>query len=121
MYVTISESDPPDKEVNLVIYPQQITFSISEHNSDYIDKAFLIYPNPVSDQARISLEVKKASDISVMITDLTGRVISREKAQLSQGSQQIILPVGNLPAGVYQVVIIPEDKVMISGKFLKSN
>jgi hypothetical protein len=121
MYVTISEGDPLDKEVNLVIYPQQITFSISEHNSAYVDKAFLIYPNPVSDQARISLDVKKASGMSVMITDLTGRSISRQEVQLSQGSQEIILPVGNLPAGVYQVLLIPEDKVMISGKFLKSN
>ena len=121
MYVTISASDPLDNEVKVVIYPQQITFSISEPNSDYIDKAFLIYPNPVSDQARISLDVKKASDICVMVTDLTGRVISRQQAQLSQGPQEIILPVGNLPAGVYQVLIIPEDKVMISGKFLKSN
>jgi PKD repeat protein len=121
MYVTISEGDPMDKEVNVVIYPQQITFSISEHNSTFIDKAFLLYPNPVSDQARIKLEVKKASNMSIMITDLAGRVISQEKEQLSQGSQEIILPVGNLPAGVYQVLIIPEDKVMISGKFLKSN
>ena len=121
MYVTISEGDPLDKEVNLVIYPQQITFSISEHNSAFVDQAFLIYPNPVSDQARIKLEVKKASDMSIMVTDLTGRIISQEKAQLSQGSQEIILHVGNLTAGVYQVLIIPEDKVMISGKFLKSN
>jgi PKD repeat protein len=121
MYVTISEADPLDNGVNVVIYPQQITFSISEHNSTYLDNAFLIYPNPVSDQARISLDVKKASGMSVVITDLTGRSISRQVMQLSQGSQEIILPVGNLPAGVYQVLIIPEDKVMISGKFLKSN
>ena len=121
MYVTISAEDPLDNGVNVVIYPQQITFSISEHNSDYIDQAFLIYPNPVSEQARISLDVKKASVMSVVITDLTGRSISRQEVQLSQGTQEIILPVGNLPAGVYQVLIIPEDKVMISGKFLKSN
>jgi hypothetical protein len=120
MYVTISEDTPLDNEVSMVIYPQQITFSISENNSTYIDEAFLIYPNPVSDQAKISLEVKKASNMTVMITDLTGRIISRQEEQLSQGSQEIILPVGNLPAGFYEVLIIPEDKVMISGKFLKS-
>lgn len=121
MYVTISADDPLDNGVNVVIYPQQITFSITEHNSDFIDNAFLLYPNPVTDQARISLEIKKASDVSVVVTDLTGRTISRLDEQLSPGSQDIVLPVGNLPAGVYQVLIIPEDKVMISGKFLKSN
>jgi PKD repeat protein len=121
MYVTISEGDPLDKNVKLVIFPQQITFSISENISAYIDQAFLIYPNPVSDQARISLDVKKASGMTVMVTDLTGRIISRQDEQFTEGSQEIILPVGNLPAGFYQVLIIPEDKVMISGKFLKSN
>jgi len=121
MYVTISANDPLDNEIKVVIYPQQITFSISEHNSAFVDNAFLLYPNPVSEQARITLEIKKASDISIMITDLMGRVISRQDEQLSQGSQEIFLPVGNLPAGVYQVLIIPEDNVMISGKFLKSN
>jgi hypothetical protein len=121
MYVTIAEGDPLDKEFNLVIYPQQITFSISENTSAFIDQAFLIYPNPVSDQARISLEVKKASTMTVMVTDLAGRVISRQDEMFSVGSQEAILHVGNLPAGFYQVLIIPEDKVMISGKFLKSN
>lgn len=121
MYVTISEGDPLDNQVSVVIYPQQITFSISENISAFVDQAFLIYPNPVSDQARISLEVKKTSKMTVMITDLTGRVISRQDNHFSAGSQEIILPVGNLPAGFYEVLIIPEDKVMISGKFLKSN
>jgi len=121
MYVTISEDEPLVNDVSLVIYPQQITFSIPENISTFIDKAFLIYPNPVSDQARISLQVLKASDMTVMITDLLGRVICRQDNQLPEGSQEIILPVRDLPAGFYEVLIIPEDKVMISGKFLKSN
>lgn len=121
MYVTISEDNPFADGVSLVIYPQQITFSIPENISTFIDKAFLIYPNPVSDQARISIQVLKASDMTVMITDITGRIISRQDNQLREGSQEIILPVRDLPAGFYEVLIIPEDKVMISGKFLKSN
>jgi hypothetical protein len=121
MYVTISEDKPLDSEVSLVIYPQQITFSIPENISTFIDKAFLIYPNPVSDQVRISMQVLKASNMTVMITDLLGRVICRQDNQLPEGSQEIILPVRDLPAGFYEVIIIPEDKVMISGKFLKSN
>jgi hypothetical protein len=121
MYVTISEDTPLVSDVSLVIYPQQITFSIPENISTFIDQAFLIYPNPVSDQARISLQVLKASDMTVMITDLLGRVICRQDNQLPEGSQEIILPVRDLPAGFYEVLIIPEDKVMVSGKFLKSN
>ncbi|NTV82718.1 MAG: T9SS type A sorting domain-containing protein [Bacteroidales bacterium] len=121
MYVTISEEKPVENDVILVIFPNEITFSVHENVSDFVDKAMLLYPNPVTDQAKISVQVKKSSLMNIMITDLAGRIIYKQESQLSPGSQEIILPVGNLPAGMYQVILIPEDKVLISGKFLKSN
>jgi len=121
MYVTISEDNPLSGDVKLVIFPGEITFSIPENISTFVNQAFLIYPNPVTDQARISIEVLKASNMTVMITDLLGRVISKQDRLLPEGSQEIILPVRDLPAGLYEMVLIPEDKVMISGRFLKSN
>jgi hypothetical protein len=121
MYVTLSEEGPLVSDVSLVIFPGEITFSIKENNSAFVDQAMLLYPNPVADQAKISFEVKKSSSVIVMITDLSGRMILSRDWQVSQGTQEIIVPVGELPAGIYQVIIIPEDKVMISGKFLKAN
>jgi hypothetical protein len=121
MYVTISEDKPLVDDINMIIYPGEITFSIHENVSDFVEGAMLIYPNPVTDQARISLEAKKSTVVTVMITDISGRTIFSRESQVSQGRQEIILPVRELPAGMYQVLLIPEDKVMISGKFLKSN
>jgi PKD repeat protein len=121
MYVTLSADGPLVSDISLVIFPGEITFSINENNSAFVDQAMLLYPNPVTDQARISFEVKKSSSLTVMITDLSGRMIFNQDWQVLQGTQEILLPVGELPAGVYQVLIIPEDKVMISGKFLKAN
>jgi hypothetical protein len=121
MYVTISDSKPLENDVSLMIFPNEITFSVNENASDFMDKAMLLYPNPVTDQARISIQVKKNSSINVLITDMSGRTVYSRDDQLRQGTQEILLPVGGLPAGMYQVLIIPEDKVMMSGKFLKSN
>jgi len=121
MYVTISEEIPLANNITLVIYPGEITFSIHENISAFVDNALLLYPNPVTDQARISLQVKKSSGLTVMITDLSGKIIYRQESQVYAGDQEITLPVRELPAGFYQVLLIPEDKVMISGKFLKSN
>lgn len=121
MYVTISEDDPLANDVSMVIYPGEITFSINEPVSAFVDNALVLYPNPVTDQARISLNVKKNSGLTIMITDLMGRIIYKQENQVYTGTQEIILPVRELPAGLYQVLLIPEDKVMISGKFLKSN
>jgi PKD repeat protein len=121
MYVTISEDQPLDHDVILVILPNEITFSINENISDYVGQAMLVYPNPVKDQARISVEIKKSSTLDVLITDISGRVVFCQKNQLQQGTQEIILPVSNLSSGMYQVVLIPEDKVKTSAKFLKAN
>jgi PKD repeat protein len=121
MYVTISEEGPLVSDISLVIFPGQITFAINENNSSFVDQAMILYPNPVTDQARISFEVKKSSSLTVRITDLAGRTVLNRDWQVSQGKQEIVLPVGELPAGIYQVLLIPEDKAMISGKFLKAN
>jgi hypothetical protein len=121
MYVTISEENPEQNDVNLVIFPNEITFGVNENISAFVGSTMLLYPNPVHDQARISLEMKKSSRLNILVTDLAGRLVVNQEYQLSPGSQEIILNVGKLPAGVYQVTLLPEDKIMISGKFLKSN
>jgi hypothetical protein len=121
MYVTLSEDKPVVDDLSMLIFPGEITFSVNENVSDFVENALLLYPNPATDQARISLQVKKSSLMTALITDLSGRVVYSHESSVSQGRQEIILPVSQLPAGMYQVVLIPEDKVMISGKFLKSN
>jgi hypothetical protein len=121
MYVTISEDKPVVDDLSMLIFPGEITFSVNENVSDFVENALLLYPNPATDQARLSLQVKKASLMTAQITDLSGRVVFSQEVKVSQGRQEIILPVSQLPAGMYQVILIPEDKVMISGKFLKSN
>jgi PKD repeat protein len=121
MYITLSEENPSIGDISLVIFPGEITFSINENVSAFIDNAFLLYPNPVTDQARLSLEIKKETTATVLITDLSGRTVYSQENQLPAGSQNIILPVRDLPQGMYQVTIIPEDRVLISGKFLKLN
>ena len=120
MYVTISEEKPSEDNINLIIFPNEITFSINENNSDFIENSVLLYPNPVIDQARISLEMKKTSGIEIRITDMAGKMVYQSNSLLTIGKQQIILPVGMLPSGIYQVVLIPEDQVIMTTRFLKS-
>jgi len=121
MYVTISEEKPLADELIMVIFPGEITFSIHENVSAFVENTLLFYPNPVKDQARIALEVKESTNLIVNITDLSGRTVLYQEMQLTRGPQEILLNVQSLPAGIYQLVLIPEDHVMMSEKFLKSN
>jgi PKD repeat protein len=121
MYVTISEDIPVIEDLSMVIFPGEIMFSVNENSSEYLNNAVLIYPNPVYDQARLALQVKKNTTLNLVITDVSGRMISSMEKTVKEGQNEITIPVNNLPAGIYQVVIIPEDKVIMSGKFLKTN
>ncbi|HOX78980.1 MAG TPA: PKD domain-containing protein [Bacteroidales bacterium] len=119
MYITISEENPALDDISLVIYPGEITFSINENVSDYVGNAMMVYPNPVNDQARLSVEIKKNTTATVVITDIAGRMVYRQETRLSEGMQNIVIPVRDLQKGIYQVTLIPEDRVLVSGKFLK--
>lgn len=119
MYVSITEEKPSEDDLNLIIFPNEITFAINEQNSDFIENALLLYPNPVTEQARISFEMKKTSAVTVQVTDMSGKLVYECSNLLLSGEQNLVLPVGNLPAGIYQVALIPEDHVFMTSKFLK--
>ncbi|MBW6460755.1 MAG: T9SS type A sorting domain-containing protein [Bacteroidales bacterium] len=121
MYVTITEEKPLASDISLVILPGSITFSINEPESAYIENTFLLYPNPVREQASVSISMKKTSRITLLVTDLLGRTVHREDLLLAEGTRHITIPVQELPAGFYQLVIVPEDNMAVSGKFLKFN
>lgn len=121
MFVTISEGEPLVIHVSMVIFSEEIVFSVSEPVSSFINNTFLLYPNPVRAQARISLEMKKPSRLTLFVTDLLGRAVQREVYMLDEGMQNIVLDLQSLPAGGYQLMLIPEDYRIISGKFLKFN
>jgi len=121
MLVTISEEKPIASDVSLVINYEEITFSVNEHQSEYVDGAAMIYPNPAQDKARLILDMKKSSSVHLVVADLGGRVINQFDATLDQGIHELTLDVSNLSAGLYQVVIIPQDGVKLTSKLIKTN
>lgn len=121
MFVTITEEQPSVEDLSLVIQPEVIIFSINDPGSSFIESTMVIYPNPVKDKAMISFEMKKNSAIDIILTDPAGRMVYRERRFLPPGSNQVELNTGNLNPGFYQVSLIPEDRVHLSGKILKIN
>ncbi len=121
MQVTVSEEKPIASDVSLVINLEEITFSVNEHQSEFVDGAILIYPNPAQDKVRLVLDMKKGSTVHLVLTDLGGRIITRLDVTLDQGNRELTLDVSNLSAGLYQVVMIPQDGVKLTSKLMKTN
>lgn len=75
-----------------------------------IDKAdkltFNVYPNPASDNTVITLNLNEREKVlTVYLIDETGKLIQTERYEQLDKKASITLPVGNLAAGVYQVLI----------------
>lgn len=118
MFVTISEEFPEVEDLILIIYNEEVTFGIQEE-SEFLQGAAFVYPNPATDQLKVRIEMKKASHVEARVTDAAGRLVLNQQYMLDTGSREFVIPVGQLPAGNYQVTLIPEDKVPATNKFLK--
>jgi len=70
-----------------------------------------IYPNPYYDKATLDIELKKATNVAVEMTDETGRIVAVVLPQksLSPGLYRLELP--NLSAGVYFVQCKTGEKI----------
>lgn len=64
----------------------------------------MVYPNPSSNEARVSFRLEQRSIVGVEICTMTGIVkVSGRPQEYEQGNNEITLPIGALPAGPYLV------------------
>jgi len=78
-----------------------------------IASSLLVFPNPVTDDATISYNLKKAAKVKVDVTDLMGRVVfSLGEFEQSEGENAMNFPVhdANLPKGIYLIRLFDGDE-----------
>jgi uncharacterized surface protein with fasciclin (FAS1) repeats len=66
-------------------------------------QSFSLYPNPSSDVAFASFNLKSSDQVNVRILDVTGKVVYNQTQQLAAGNHMISLPIEALSSGVYFV------------------
>jgi hypothetical protein len=66
-----------------------------------------VYPNPVKDLAKVSLNLKQNASVTVEVTNLVGQqVMSFNKGSMSAGNQTFSIDASQLSSGVYFVSVI---------------
>lgn len=79
-----------------------------------------IYPNPVANIAKIAFDLNMASDVTIKIVDLTGKIVSQKTVNgLSEGSQTLNFDVSNLAASSYLVAVSAGNSKFSSRMFIK--
>lgn len=70
------------------------------------------YPNPFNNAANVAFELKAETEVSVLVQDVTGRVVATvDAATFAAGKHTIEVNTQNLNAGVYNYVITVGNQV----------
>ena len=93
----------------LTIPENQVTTGIGESSTDL--EALLVYPNPVSDQARVSFSLKTPGRVVVRLFDLSGREVIEPVASFYDSGRQSVLidNLSGLNSGVYRLIVSSDD------------
>ncbi|MBR9920553.1 MAG: DUF4397 domain-containing protein [Bacteroidetes bacterium] len=92
---------------------------ISTDNLNGLLNQFILFPNPVSDNAFVQIDMKESVNMRLEIVDMSGRILKVEDlGTVATGKQSIELNVSQLASGSYMLRLISE-KGVAALKFVK--
>jgi len=116
--VTLSESVPLVEGINLTIFGGNPSL-IPEGFTDGI-KLTRVYPNPAKEKIHIGLYTAISEPIGVKVVDISGKSHFSTYGRFEKGFNEIIVPTGSLPAGLYIIILQPEGNYLpVTAKFVK--
>jgi hypothetical protein len=102
----ISLSDPNAIMMRLSTFTD---FSVS--SADLVNN-LSVYPNPAVNEAKVSFTLANAANVTINVTDLTGKVVyTNEMGSVNAGSQKVAINTAALNNGVYMVNFIANGDV----------
>lgn len=78
-----------------------------------------LIPTIVSSTATLTVSSSEKGSLQLIITDMYGRVVKQQIAAITNGNQQIILNVQNLPNGAYQVTGLMNNNKVGTIRFVR--
>ncbi|MDD5508208.1 MAG: T9SS type A sorting domain-containing protein [Bacteroidales bacterium] len=78
-----------------------------------------LYPNPATDQIRITMNMHGKADVSMVIYDLSGQKVKdvMHSSQVAEGKQEIQCALDNLKSGTY-ILVVTSGGLTKSSKFI---
>lgn len=95
--------------------------SLNTENLTNTTKASFAYPNPAKDYINLDFNTKEPQEITISITDMSGRIVYTMPAATYHAPKHTIqIPIQSLSSGIYNYAINNGNAVlMASGQFVK--
>jgi hypothetical protein len=104
-----------DNDIVYMSYETNFTTGI-QPNDQRIETSFEllgIYPNPLRENTSVWIILKKQTNLTVRITDITGRMVdSYELGLLDDGRHEITIYRKNLKAGIYYYSVVADGEAL---------
>lgn len=85
------------------------------NNVSISNKSLIVYPNPAKDITTIGFELLQPSKVSIQIRNVNGKLLyTVQNGYYSEGKNSISFNAGNLPGGVYYIVLKATDTTEVS-------
>jgi len=116
----ILDEDNPDVD-NIIITVNDLTVvaSIQGYSMFYFDFVSAPYPNPAKDVINIDMSLKQNARINLTIYNIMGVSVISQNADYSTGVHHLNFNLNNLPAGLYYVDLLVDNKFRVSKLFNK--
>ena len=116
--VTLTQETPLIEGINLTIFGSNANFIAEEfENGLYLTR---IYPNPVMETLHISLYSGISATIGIRIVDVNGKVQYSTTGKFETGLNEVLVPVGSLPSGIYLVILQAQGNYTpVTARFVK--
>jgi hypothetical protein len=105
----------------MVIGDPKTSLRIQQSNTDELSTAdkMLVYPVPSVDILNITFMVEHASNLTMRVSDVTGRTVYTEEWDCSTGMIERQLDITDLPVGIYFINLTGTGQKFRTMKFIK--
>lgn len=115
----ILSQDSPDANINIVVANGVAALSVNQVSA-MIEEVGQVSPNPIIGNAKINVNLKTDSKVSVSILNQFGQVLQSTDYNLNEGSSQINIDAHSMKAGLYLLNVKAEDGISFVRKFVIS-
>ena len=114
--VIISETSP----ASLVMLTLKGNSILGNYDTKISLDAGVIYPNPVLNDAQITVRLSSPSKLSVELYTMTGQMVYSKSESSSSGETIVLIPASQLAEGVYTLKMYTADGLIITRKLVKT-
>jgi hypothetical protein len=118
--ITLDEESPAIAGISIIVYEEEITHGLGEMPETKLSKLGNPYPNPARDHTTIEFELLESNNVQIFILNQSGQVVDRNMQHFNSGRQVVQLNTANLPAGMYNIMVLLDNEKHIK-PFIKVN